>query len=96
MGGELSFFLERKGERKGRVVVREELYNESGRELCGQLSSGAVTWSFNRIYLMIDLIFDAVAAAFNKVVCFLVHSMKIRVIIIITLILHYEEANRTT
>lgn len=75
------------------MVVREELYNESGRELCGQLSSGAVTWSFNRFCLMIDLIFDA---SFNKVVCFLVHSMKIRVIIIISLILHYEEANRTT
>lgn len=63
----------------------EKSFNESGQ----LLSSGAVTWSFNRFCLMIDLILDV---AFNKVVCFLVHTMKIRVIIIMMLILHYEEA----
>lgn len=82
VGGELSFFLER---------GREELWLEKSFNESGQLlSSGAVTWSFNRFCLMIDLILDV--AAFNKVVCFLVHSMKIRVIIIMMLILHYEEA----
>lgn len=79
-------FSWREGERE--ELWLEKSFNESGQ----LLSSGAVTWSFNRFCLMIDLILDVVAVAFNKVVCFLVHSMKIRVIIIMMLILHYEEA----